>query len=94
MECKSLDEVRNNIDRIDSEIIKLIAKRGQYVALASTFKKSEEGVKAPQRVEAVISKVRIKAEEYGANADMVEKLYREMIKAFINMEMEEFKKDK
>lgn len=92
MICKSLDEVRSNIDRIDNEIIKLIAERTDYVKQASSFKKSEAGVKAPNRVEAVISKVREKAVEYGANPDMVETLYREMISFFINMEMDEFKK--
>lgn len=92
MLCKSLEEVRDNIDRIDDEIIKLIAERGTYVVQASTFKKNENSVKAPNRVEQVISKVRKKAEEYGANPDMIEALYREMISRFINLEMDEFKK--
>ena len=94
MQCNNLDEVRKNIDRIDDEIIKLIAERGEYVFQASAFKKSEDGVKAPNRVEAVITKVRNKAIEYGANPDMVEALYREMISRFINMELEEFNKNK
>ncbi len=93
MICSSLEEVRSNIDRIDNEIIKLIAERTDYVKQASSFKKSESGVKAPNRVEAVIQKVREKALEYGANPDMVETLYREMISSFINMEMNEFKKN-
>lgn len=51
-------------------------------------------MKAPNRVEAVIKKVREKALEYGANPDMVEALYREMISRFVSMEMNEFKKQK
>lgn len=93
MKCNSLEEVRTNIDRIDSEIIKLIAERGMYVVQASNFKKNKDGVKAPDRVEAVIIKVRKKAEEYGADSNMVEALYREMISRFIHMEMEEFMKN-
>lgn len=92
MKCSSLEEVRENIDRIDDNIIKLIAERGSYVLQASEFKKSEEGVKAPNRVEAVIQKVREKALEYGTNPDMVEALYREMIARFVRMEMDEYKK--
>lgn len=92
MQCNSLEEVRMNIDRIDNEIIKLIADRGNYVVQASAFKKSENGVKAPNRVEAVIKNVREKALEYGANPDMVEAIYREMISRFVSMEMKEFKK--
>lgn len=90
MVCSSLEEVRENIDRIDNEIIKLIAERTTYVVQASSFKKDEAGVKDSARVEKVIAKVRAKAGEYGANQDMVEALYREMISRFINMEMSEF----
>ena len=93
MICSNLEEVRSNIDRIDNEIIKLIAERTKYVKQASSFKKNENGVKAPNRVEAVIKKAREKALKYGANPDMIETLYREMISSFINMEMEEFKKN-
>lgn len=91
MKCNSLEEVRNNIDRIDNEIIKLIAERGVYISQASAFKKNEDGVRDTGRVEKVIAKVREKALEYGADPDMVEALYREMISRFVNMEMKEFK---
>jgi len=90
MKCNTLEEVRTNIDRIDNEIIKLIAERGTYVAEAAFFKKSEDGVRDPKRVEAVIQKVRAKAEEYGADPEMIEVLYREMIAGFIKMEMKEY----
>lgn len=93
MVCNSLEEVRAKIDRIDDEIIKLIAERGTYVAQASAFKKNEESVKDTGRVEKVIAKVKSKAEEYGADLDMVEALYREMISRFVNMEMSEFHKN-
>lgn len=39
MKCNSLEEVRANIDRIDTEIIKLIAERGTFVVQATNFKK-------------------------------------------------------
>ena len=93
MLCNSLEEVRENIDKIDNEIIKLIAERGNYVMQASAFKKDENDVKDTERVEKVIAKVRTKAQEYGANPDMVEALYREMIARFIAMEMSEFHKN-
>lgn len=92
MTCKSLEEVRSNIDRIDNEIIKLIAERGTYVMQASAFKKDEDGVKDTGRVEKVIAKVRSKAKEYGADPDMVEALYQEMISRFVSMELTEFQK--
>ena len=47
--CKDLNEVRENIDRVDNEIIKLIAERGGYVRQAAAFKKDERGVKMTER---------------------------------------------
>ena len=90
-DCKDLDEVRENIDRIDDQIIRLIAERGGYVKQAAAFKKNEESVRDSSRVEAVILKARTKAELYDADPDLIEKLYRSMINSFINMEMKEFK---
>lgn len=91
--CKSLDQVRVNIDRIDSEIIKLIAQRGKYVAQAAAFKKSDTEVRDSSRVEAVVQKARNAAEQYGASPDLVEAVYREMISRFIASEMSAYKGD-
>ena len=92
MKCSSLEEVRENIDRIDDNIIQLIAERTEYVRQAAAFKKSESDVRAADRVEAVIAKVREKSQKYGASPDISETVYRNMINGFINMEMTEYKK--
>lgn len=91
MKCSSLEQVRENIDRIDSEIIKLIAERGEYVAQAAAFKKSEDAVRDNSRVETVVKNARNKAEQLGADPDMIEAVFREMISRFISSEMSEFK---
>lgn len=87
--CSSLNEVRENIDKIDREIVALLAKRGAFVAKAASFKKTTDEVKAPNRVEQVISKVLSLAQEYGANPEVVESVYRAMISGFINAELKE-----
>lgn len=56
------------------------------------FKKSEDDVRAADRVEAVINKVREKASEYGASPDIAETVYRNMISGFIDMELKEYRK--
>lgn len=87
--CKSLEEVRSNIDAIDYKIVSLIAERGSFVMQAARFKKSMDDVKAPQRVEQVISKVRKLATDLSANPNVTEAVYRAMISAFINAELAE-----
>lgn len=87
--CKDLSEVRENIDRLDNEIVKLIAERSTYVSQAANFKKTTDDVKAPERVEMIIEKMRGLAKGNNLNPDIIEVVYRNMINAFINMELEE-----
>jgi len=87
--CCSLEEVRDNIDRLDRLIVSLLAERGAYVSQAARFKKDSDAVKAPQRVEQVIAKVRALSEEVGANPQVIEQMYRAMIAAFIEQELAE-----
>ena len=51
--CASLADVRVHIDRIDRQIVALMAERGQYVAEAGRFKADPAAVSAPARVEAI-----------------------------------------
>ena len=92
--CESIGEVRQEIDRIDDTIVKLIAERGEYVTQAAGFKKDSGDVKAPDRVKKVIAGVREKAERYGADPDITEAVYRKMISCFINAETNEFNSKK
>ena len=92
IECNTIEEVRNNINNIDEQIVKLIALRGEFVNQAARFKKDSNAVKAPKRVEEVISKVRNLAKATGANEEVVKNVYRTMINSFIKAEMKEFEK--
>jgi len=88
--CNSLEEVRQNIDKIDNELISLIAERSRYVNQAAEFKKSAGEVSAPDRLNEVIRKVRTLAEQKGLNPILTEKVFRTMIKAFTEQELAEF----
>jgi chorismate mutase len=68
-----LDEVRACVDDVDKQLIKLLAERRGYVQ-APNFKKSDADVKAPARVEQLISKARSLASTEGIEPDLVEAL--------------------
>jgi isochorismate pyruvate lyase len=86
-ECKSIEEVRENIDKLDNQIVKLISERSRFVEQAAKFKKDTEDVKSPKRVDAVIEKVRNVANENNVNPNIIEEVYRTMISCFINHEL-------
>ena len=89
VDCNSMEEVRANIDRIDRQIVTLLAERGGFVQHAARFKKTTDDVMAPQRVEQVIAKVTALSQELGANSSVTEQVYRAMISGFINAELAE-----
>jgi isochorismate pyruvate lyase len=84
--CASLGEVRDNIDRIDREIVRAMAERSKYVREAARFKKSAAELEAPQRVEQVVQKARALAAEDGLPPEVAEATYRAMVRAFTEYE--------
>ena len=68
--------VRKYIDRLDSMIISLLAKRADLVAVAASLKKSGQSIRDPRRVEPEIVNVREKATQTGLDPDIAGKTYR------------------
>ena len=56
--CATLADVRANIDRLDDQIVKLIAERAMYVKDAARFKRDAYQVSAPARQAEVFEKAR------------------------------------
>lgn len=83
-ECTNITEVRNEIDSIDSEIIKLLSTRFGYVREVVKYKeKTASGIEASDRRAAVIASRRRWAEEAGICPDVIENIYNTLIDYFI-----------
>jgi glutamate racemase len=80
--CRTLGEVRENIDRIDRDLVRLMAERGRYVHEAARFKATPDQVEDPKRIEAIVARVRGIAAEQGLSAEVAEATYRAMVGAF------------
>ncbi|OYO25855.1 chorismate mutase [Janthinobacterium sp. PC23-8] len=90
--CQSLDEVRGHIDRIDHDIVRLMAERGRYVHEAARFKADPTHVEVPARAEAVVRKAMSLAQENGLSPDIAEATYRPMLRAYLDYEQQVFAK--
>ena len=77
---RELAEFRAEIDRIDSELVKLIAARMKVVDAVIAVKR-ETGLPAliAERVEEVAARVREEAERLGAPPELAELVYRRMM---------------
>jgi len=80
--CKSLAEIRGNIDRLDKKIVPLLCERLHFVTQAANFKPSVAGVVVPSRVEEIVGKVRAQAASLGTSPNTIEAVYRSLIDAF------------
>jgi isochorismate pyruvate lyase len=96
-ECADMGDVRAQIDRIDEELVALIAQRFGYVDRAWQIKKAagSEGAVVPWRIQQVIDKVRAHATSLGLPPEMVEMVgaqWRNMIGWFVQYEEEKLSK--
>ncbi|WP_444935834.1 isochorismate lyase [Microbulbifer sp. JMSA004] len=86
MECENLNEIREGIDSIDREIIRLLQQRMGYVLSAAQFKPDESSIPAPDRVASMLIDRRRWAEEDQLSADYIEQLFSGIIQWFINQQ--------
>ena len=89
-QCNTLEEARNEIDKVDDEIVKLIAKRNDYIKQIAHFKTSVEEVKAEDRISEVISRVREQAISLDLSPNLINDLYVRMIDGMVESEIAEF----
>lgn len=85
--CKSLGEVRSEIDRLDRSLIATISQRQEYVYAAAGFKRNEEQVSARERQRSMLAARRQWAEAEGVDPDLIESLFRKLVDHFIRAEM-------
>ncbi len=85
-QCQTKEEVREEIDRIDRSLIELFAERHKYVVRMAELKTDPHEAFVPERIEAIIKKVRARALELGLDEDQAELTWRNLIEWNINFE--------
>ena len=90
-DCANMEEVRAEIDRIDSALVDLIGERFTFVDRAWQLKQSPAEARVPWRIQQVIDRVRARAVEKGIPPELAEALWRQMIGWFIQYEEEKLR---
>jgi len=89
--CNTLEEVRTEIDTIDTKLVEIISERSYLIRQAAGFKNSVEEVKAEDRIEFILQRARHKAIELNINPNMISELFTIMIDEMVEMEISEFR---
>ena len=75
-DCRSIEDIRNEIDRIDEEIIFLFSERLQYVREIVKFKSPDKmSITAQERYDKVIANRGEFARNQGLDGSTIEKVY-------------------
>jgi isochorismate pyruvate lyase len=92
--CETLDEARVEIDKVDEQIVGLVALRNAYIKQIAHFKTSIDEVKSKERVADVIGHARAKAIELNLSPNLINDMFIRMIDEMVESEIAEFKNAK
>lgn len=85
-----LDAFRQQIDEIDSELVRIIGRRAGLVRKLMKLKGDSEAVRSPGRVEQVVRNAESTARLVGAPVEVVTPTYRAMIQALTDLQLREY----
>ena len=88
---ESLAQIRKKLDELDQEIIEKLAQRQFLVDQTSRFKHAVDDLQTPERIEQVIHHVRNLAQNQGIDADLTEKIYRDLLQHLIRRELKQIR---
>ncbi len=86
-DCNSAEEIRTEIDQIDTRILELFALRHKYVEEIVRFKTDKVGIIAQERKDMVIQQRKDWAEKNGLNPVTFAKIYELLIDSNIEHEL-------
>ena len=79
MSDAELAERRARIDRIDAVLVRLVAARQRQVASIAGLKAGPESVRDPERIAAILARVRSDASRYGLDEAIAVPVWRELL---------------
>ena len=89
-DCTTMQDVRREVNALDDVLVPLLVERVGYMTQAARIKHGAAQVRDEARIEAIVGRVRERAEAEGGNTDVMEAIYRSMMEAYIAYEHREF----
>jgi isochorismate pyruvate lyase len=86
-DCQSMTDVREGVDALDRELVRMLLRRQGYMDAAARIKTDRNRVRDVARVEDVVSKVKSEARKVGLSEDIAEAVWRNLIEACIAYEL-------
>jgi isochorismate pyruvate lyase len=89
-QCRSMEEVRFGVDRLDEELVRLLGRRFRYMDAAARIKPVREAVRDEGRKAQVLANVERLALAHDVPAEAAAELYERLVEASIAYELRRF----
>jgi isochorismate pyruvate lyase len=89
-DCTTMAEVRAGVDRLDTELVALLARRFAYMDAAARIKPARGAVRDEARKTQVIEQARAEAARRGLPADEIAELWERLVEISIAYELAAF----
>tara|TARA_A100001011_G_scaffold397742_1_gene499753 strand:+ start:17 stop:307 length:291 start_codon:yes stop_codon:yes gene_type:complete len=89
---KKLSKIRIKLDKLDDILIKIIKKRTNLVKKVLALKDKKNQIVDQKRIKIILKNIRKKSIKEKIDPKITEKIWKNMIYAYINFEKRNFKK--
>tara|TARA_B100001057_G_scaffold430622_1_gene457459 strand:- start:9 stop:299 length:291 start_codon:yes stop_codon:yes gene_type:complete len=89
---KELYKIRIKLDRLDNSLIKIIKKRTNLVKKVLLLKDKKNQIVDQKRIKAILREIRKKSLKNNIDPKITNKIWKNMIAAYIDFEKRNFKK--
>ena len=89
---KNIIKIRKQLDKIDNSLLEIIKKRSKLVDLVIKNKKFKKDIVDKKRISIILKNISIKSKNKKIDPLFTNKIWKSMIKAFIDYEYRNLKK--
>ena len=89
---KKLSKIRSELDKLDNSFIKLIKKRTNLVKKVLLLKERKNQIVDQKRIKIILKNIRRKSLRNNIDPKITNKIWKNMISAYIDFERRNFKK--
>ena len=89
---KNIIKIRKKLDKLDNKLLDIIKKRSKLVDLVIKNKKFKKEIVDKKRILIILKNIKRKSRKRKIDHKITEKIWKTMIRAFIDYEFRNFKK--
>mgnify|MGYP001234149017 FL=1 len=89
---KKLIKLRKSLDKLDNSFIKLVKKRTEIVKKVLKIKEYKNQIVDKKRIKVILNQIRSKSIRHNIDPKITNRIWSNMIKAYIDYEKRNFKK--